>query len=164
MNPVIRIVAIAAALAGVALIARIEWPAVATNLTAMQSWTRTQGEVRAMSGDVEFELGHDPETYRASAPVDHTLGLRLFKTVPLFVDPADRTHVKPAGVLQMWLSPAAMSVFILLLLGAAVIAAQIGTGQDGASTPGTWMFTESPGPLTGGILLHSPARQWKTVV
>src|SRR6476661_4789157 len=103
MNPIIRIVAIIAALAGAWLIGRALLPALATNLTARKSWTRTVGEVRAMNGAIEFEIGSEP-SYRAFATVDHTWGLGLFKKVPLFVDPADTSHVKPAGLFQMWLA------------------------------------------------------------
>lgn len=169
MNPVVRIAVIAAALAGVVLIARVAWPAVASNLTAMHSWTRTEGEVRAMSGDVEFELGHEPDSYRASVAVDHTWGLSLFRKAPLFVDPANPSRIKPAGFFQMWLSPVGMSFFVLLLLAATWFAARAGAGQKdariaGAQSHGEWMFIQSPGPLNGGVTLHSPTRQWKTVL
>jgi hypothetical protein len=118
-----------------------------------------------MNGDIEFEIGHEPDSYRAFAPVAHTWGLRLFAKAPLFVDPTDRSHIKPAGLFQMWLSPAGMSVLILLLLATACIAVRFGTGQGGetAGVPTRWMFTESPGPLSG-ITLHSPASQWKIVL
>jgi hypothetical protein len=164
MNPVIRISVVVAALTGAVLIARAGWPAVTANLTAVRSWTRTLGEVRAMNGDVEFELGREPDLYRASAGVDHTWGLRLFEKAPLFVDPANPSHVKPAGFLQMWLSPAGMSVFLLLLLSIAWMAARAGAGQATAQSQGQWMFTESPGPLGGDLILHSPTRQWKIVL
>lgn len=155
---------VVAALLGVVLIARAGWPAVAANLIAMRSWTRAVGEVRAMNGDVEFELGQEPDSYRASAAVDHTWGLSLFKKAPLFVDPANPAHVKPAGLLQMWLSPAGLSVFLLVLLSIAWMAARAGAGQETAKSQGQWMFTESPGPLTGDLTLHSPTRQWKIVL
>ena len=79
MNPVIRIAVVIAALSGVFLITRTAWPAVASNLTALKSWNRTEGEVRAMNGDIEFEIGHEPDSYRAFAAVDHTWGLSLFR-------------------------------------------------------------------------------------
>jgi hypothetical protein len=169
MNPIIRIAVIAAALAGAWLIGRALSPAVATNLTARKSWTRTEGEVRAMNGAIEFEIGREPSAYRAFATVEHTWGLRLFKKVPLFVDPADPSRIKPAGLLQMWLAPAGMSGLILLLLAIALIAARLGTGPTVAQTDAPhaqvqWMFTESPGPLGGGIILHSPTKQWKIVL
>lgn len=160
---------IIAALAGAWLIGRTMWPGVASNLTARKSWTHTEGEVRAMNGAIEFEVGREPSAYRAFATVDHTWGLRLFKKVPLFVDPADPSRIKPAGLLQMWLSPAGMSGLILVLLATALIAARLGTAQTVAQTDAgqaqvQWMFTESPGPLGGGIILHSPTRQWKIVL
>ena len=122
-----------------------------------------------MNGAIEFELGREPSAYRAFANVDHTWGLRLFKTVPLLVDPADPSRIKPAGFLQMWLAPAQMSGLILLLLATALIAASVGTGQSVANTEAgqghaKWMFTKSLGPLGDGISLHSPTRQWKIVV
>src|SRR5882762_5010704 len=156
MNPVIRISVVIAALTGAVLIARAGWPAVAANLTAMRSWTRAVGEVRAMNGDVEFELGREPDLYRASAAVDHTWGLSLFQKAPLFVDPANPSHVKPAGLFQMWLSPAGMSVLLLLLLSIAWMAARAGAGQEVAQSKGQWMFIESPGPLSSDLTLHSP--------
>jgi len=169
MNPLIRIALVTAALAGACLVARSVWPALAGNLIALRSWTRTEGEVRALNGAAEFEIGAEPDSYRALAAVDHTWGLRLFHRVPLFVDPADATRVKPAGLLQMWLAPAGMACFILLFLAAAWFGARIGHGQESlpnlAGRPESrWMFTPSPGPLQGGIVLHSPPRQWKIVV
>ena len=109
MNPIVRILLVVAALAGAWMIGRAMWPGVANNLLALKSWTRTEGVVRAMNGAIEFELGREPSSYRAFANVDHTWGLSLFKTVPLFVDPADRSRIKPAGFLQMWLAPAELS-------------------------------------------------------
>jgi hypothetical protein len=167
MNPIIRIAVVMAALAGACLIGRAAWPEVAGNLTALKSWAQTEGEVRSMNGAIEFEIGHEPDSYRAFATVAHTWGLRLFGKAALFVDPADRSHIKPAGLFQMWLSPAGMSVFILLLLATASMA-RFGSGQSAGETAGTptrsqWMFTESPGPLRG-ITLHSPTRQWKIVL
>jgi hypothetical protein len=164
MNPMIRLSVIVAALTGVFLIVRTAWPAIAANLQAMRSWIRTVGEVRAMNGDIEFELGREPDLYRATAAVDHNWGLRLFKQAPLFVDPADRSRIKPAGLLQMWLSPFGMSVFVLLLLATVWVAARAGAGQTPAQSQGQWMFTASPAPLTDAVILHSPTRQWKTVL
>jgi hypothetical protein len=164
MNPMIRLSVIVAALSGVFLIVRAAWPSVAANLEAMRSWIRTSGEVRAMNGDIEFELGREPDSYRATTAVDHTWGLSLFKQAPLFVDPVDRSHIKPAGLLQMWLSPCGMSVFVLLLLSTAWIAARAGSRQTAAQSQGQWMFTASPAPLHDGVTLHSPTRQWKTVL
>jgi hypothetical protein len=118
-----------------------------------------------MNGDIEFEIGREPDSYRAVATVDHTWGLSLFKKVPLFVNPADRLRVKPAGFLQMWLSSAGMSVFVLLLLMAAGAAARFGAGQTAESpTDSRWMFSRAAGPLSGGITLHSPPGQWKIVL
>ncbi len=118
-----------------------------------------------MNGDIEFEIGQEPDSYRAFAPVTHTWGLRLFGKAPLLVDPADRAHIKPAGVFQMWLTPAAMTLFILLLLATAWMGARLGTEVEtaGRQSHSPWMFTESPGPF-GGIALHSPSRQWKIVL
>ena len=82
------------------------WPAVANNLTALRSWTRTEGVVKEVGDKVQFEIGREPSSYHAYAEVDHTWDLGEFRKVPLFVDPADRTRVKPAGFLQMWLLPA----------------------------------------------------------
>lgn len=122
-----------------------------------------------MNGAIEFELGREPSAYRAFAKVDHTWGLRLFKKVPLFVDPADPSRIKPAGFLQMWLAPAELSGLILILLATALIAAFFGTGQSVARTEASqsqarWVFTPSPGPLGNGISLHSPTKQWKIVL
>jgi hypothetical protein len=135
------------------------------NLTALKFWNRAQGEVRAMNGEVEFEIGQEPASYRAFAAVDHTWGLRLFSQAPLLVDPANPAHIKPAGLFQMWLTPAGMAGFVLLLLALASFSALFGTGQTAAAVQShaQWMFSESPGPLTG-ITLHSPARQWKIVL
>src|SRR6266498_1415732 len=105
MNPLIRIALVVAAMSGSWLIGRAMWPAVANNLMVRKSWMRTEGEVRAMAGDIEFELGSEPAAYRAMAKVDHTWGLSLFHKAPLWVDPADPAHIKTAGFLQMWLTP-----------------------------------------------------------
>jgi hypothetical protein len=135
---------VAAALAGAVLIARMTWLAVAANLTVMRSWILTEGEVRAMNGAVEFELGREPDEYRALATVDHTWGLSLFKRAPLFVDPNDPKRIKTAGFLQMWLTPAGMSAFVLLLLSIAFMAARVGIGitapVPGQQARGQWMF------------------------
>jgi hypothetical protein len=164
MHPAIRIAVVAAALLGIAMIGRAAWTAVAGNLTALRSWTRAEGEVRAMNSPVEFELGQEPSARRAFATVEHTWGLSLFKKVPLFVDPADPAHIRTAGFLQMWLSPAGMAGLIVLLLAVGVVAARAGAGQRVQAGGAQWMFTESPGPLPGGVLLRSPARQWKIVM
>lgn len=116
-----------------------------------------------MNGDIEFEIGHEPDSYRAFAPVAHTWGLSLFHRAPLLVDPADRSHIKPAGLFQLWLSPAGMSFFILLLLAIATVAVRFGAGQTADPSRSQWMLTESPGPMNG-ITLHSPARQWRIVL
>jgi hypothetical protein len=164
MNPIIRIWLVAAALAGIWVVGRAMWPLVATNLTAPRLWTRTTGEVRAMNGAVEFEIGQEPSSYRAFAEVNHNWGLSLFKKVDLFVDPADSKRVKPAGFLQMWLTPAEMACLLLLLLTAAWLAAFLGSGAQDAQLHGQWTFSASPGPLENGVILHSPTRQWKIVL
>ncbi|HWC98041.1 MAG TPA: hypothetical protein VG456_14875 [Candidatus Sulfopaludibacter sp.] len=163
MNPWARILLIVPALAGAALILVTALPAIRANLTALHSWTRTEGEVRAMSGAIEFELGTEEASHRAFANVDHTWGLSLFKKAPLFIDPADSTRVKPAGLLQMWLAPVEMAGLVLLLLVVALLSAGIGriTAVD---TSAVWMFTPSPGPASGGVTLHAPVGQWKIVV
>lgn len=165
----VRISLVIAALAGVWLIGRAVWPAVSNNLIARKSWTRTEGVVRGMNVDIEFELGSEPTSYRAFAKVDHTWGLSLFKKVPLFVDPADASRIKPAGFLQMWLAPAEMSGMILLLLVGALMAVTLGKEQNVARTEarqsqGRWLITPSPGALANGISLHSPSKQWKIVL
>src|ERR1035438_3980236 len=33
-----------------------------------------------------------------------------------------------------------------------------------ALSPSQWVFTKSPGPLPGGISLHSPPNQWKIIL
>jgi hypothetical protein len=169
MHPIIRISLVVAALTGAWLVGRAMWPAVAKNLIARRSWTRTDGEVRAMNGAIGFELGREPSAYRAFAKVDHTWGLRLFGRAALFVDPADPSHIQPAGFLQMWLAPAEMSALILILVATSLIAALLGTGQgvvraEGGQTQARWVFTPSPGPLGNGISLRSPTRQWKIVM
>ncbi|MCU1232780.1 MAG: hypothetical protein JWP63_747 [Candidatus Solibacter sp.] len=164
MNPMVRIWLLLGAMAGILLVGRAMWPLVTGNLAARNSWTRTEGEVRAMSGAVEFEIGSEPSSYRAFAQVDHTWGLSLFKKAPLFIDPADPTRVKTAGLLQMWLAPAEMAGLLILLLAAVWLAASLGTVPSSASTPGSWQFVPSPGPRIDGIRLYSPSRQWKIVV
>lgn len=172
MNPLIRISLVIAAMSGSWLIARAMWPAVSSNLMARRSWTRTEGEVRGLAGDVEFELGSEPETYRATTKVDHNWGLTLFHKAPLWMDPADQTRIKTAGFLQMWLAPAALGGMMLLLLATALFAALAGTGPviataDGMPRHARWQFTTSPGALNTlgeGINLHSPDKQWKIVV
>uniref|UniRef100_Q02BL6 Uncharacterized protein n=1 Tax=Solibacter usitatus (strain Ellin6076) TaxID=234267 RepID=Q02BL6_SOLUE len=164
MHPIIRIWLVAAALAGIWVVGRVVWPLVATNLNARRSWTRTTGEVRAMNGAVEFEIGQEPSSSRAFAEVNHTWGLNLFEKVELFVDPSDPVRVKPAGFVQMWLTPAEMAGLLLLLLAAAWMAAFLGSGAQDAQLHGQWAFSTSPGPLENGVILHSPARQWKIVI
>ncbi len=170
MNPIIRIAVVIAAVSGACLIARVAWPVVAGNLAALKSWNRTEGEVRSTNGAIEFEIGREPDSYRAFATVDHTWGLSLFKKAPLLVDPADPARIKPAGFLQLWLSTAEMSVFVLLLLMVAAIGARFGTAQPAAQMPGgppesRWMFSPSPGPASESIVvLRSPARHWKACI
>jgi len=141
---------------------RAAWPVVESNLTALKSWTRTDGEVTNLAGPVEFELGEDPSKYRVSVDVDHMWGLKIFTRAPLLIDPADPTRIKPAGFLQMWLSPAGMAGLILLLLAVGVSVARVGTGESAAH--GGWMFTEAPQRNAGTVVLHSPTRQWKIVL
>lgn len=169
MNPTIRFGLILAALAGAAMIGRAAWPAVESNLTALKFWTRTDGEVTNLAGPVEFELGREPSKYKASVDVDHMWGLRIFERAPLLVDPSDATRIRPAGFLQMWLSPAGMGGLILLLLAVAAAVARVDTAPpqfNGAEPQSNaqWMFSEAPAPLGGGIFLHSPKRQWKIVL
>ena len=164
MNPIIRVWIVVAAMAGIWLVGRAVWPLVAANLTASRSWARTQGEVRAMNGAIEFEIGSEPSSYRAFAQVDHTWGLSLFHKAPLFLDPADATRVKPAGFLQMWLAPAEMAGLLILLLAAGLFAAQLGTSSGAGQPHGQWVFSTPPGALSEAISLHSPERQWKIVL
>jgi hypothetical protein len=164
MHPIIRISLVVAALAGIWLVGRTMWPLVASNLVARKTWNLTEGEVRGMNGTIEFELGHEPDAYRAFAEVNHTWGLSLFKKVPLFVDPADPARVKPAGFLQMWLAPAEMAGLIVLLLAVTLMAALPGSQSGAGQSQGQWAFSASPGALEDGISLHSPTRQWKIVL
>ncbi len=139
--------------------------------------------VEGVGDRVEFELGKEGSTplppwappgmptdsKRAFAAVEHHWGLRFGGKAPIFVDPADPSHIKTAGVLQMWLFPAAMSGLIVLFLASALIVARLGTGQsvaqaDAGQAQGRWMFSQSPGPLGGGIILHAPTRHWKAVL
>ena len=150
MNPTIRIAIVVAALAGVLLIGKAAWPAVASNLTALKSWTRREAVVVTMNDRVEFELGKEGSTplppwappgmptdsKRAFAAVEHEWGLRLGGKVPVFVDPADPSRIKTAGVFQMWLFPAAMSGLIVLFLVSALIVVRLGTGQAVAQADG----------------------------
>jgi hypothetical protein len=162
MNPAIRFGVILAALAGALMIGRAAWPLVESNLTALKSWTRTDGEVTNLAGPVEFEVGEDPFKYRASVDVEHMWGLRIFTRAPLFVDPGDVMRIKPAGFLQMWLSPAGLLGLVLLLLVVAGAFARVGTGER--APHGGWMFTEAPQRNGGAVVLHSPPRQWKIVL
>jgi len=164
MNPLVRVLVAGAALIGVCMIGRVLLPVARGNLTAAKSWTRTQGEVRAMNGAIEFEIGAEPESYRAFATVGHTWGLSLFKKVPLYVDPADNSRVMPAGVLQMWLDPVEMMALALLLLAISGMAVVAGREQGADTTAAFWMFTRPPGALASGVSLHAPGRQWKIAI
>src|SRR5436190_18374190 len=125
MNPTVGFGLILAALAGALIVGRGAWPAVESNLTALKFWTRTDGEVTNLAGPVEFELGRDPDKYRASVDVDHMWGLTIFRRAPLFVDPSDTTHIKPAGFLQMWLTPVGMCALVLVLFAVAGLVARV---------------------------------------
>ena len=165
MHPILRFSLVVAALAGACLIGRVIWPAISANLLARKSWTRTEAEVRAMPGDIEFELGTEDSPHRAFAKVDHQWGLSLFRKVPVFLDPDDASRVKPAGFLQMWLGPVELAGLLLFLIVAAVTVGLIGTGPVTASpNQAQWLFTASPGPAVDGLSLRPPANQWKIVM
>jgi len=164
MNPLVRVLIAGAALAGVCMIGRVLLPAVRRNVTTAKSWTWTQGEVRAMNGAIEFEIGTEPDSYRAFASVGHTWGLSLFQKVPLYVDPADSSRVMPAGVLQMWLGPVEMAGLALLLMAISGMALLAGRQQGPDPTAAFWMFTRPPGALVSGVSLHAPTRQWKIAI
>jgi len=157
MHPMVRVVIVCAALAGVFVAGRATWLKVAGNLAAMRSWRRTEAWVYYQGYPAQFVIGKDNEErdearnrheYR-TANVDHLLGLSTAGAVPMFQDPADPTRVMPAGFLQMWLFPAAMSGWIVVLLAAAVYLA-LAAPKTGA-------------PLlpVDGITLQYPSGIWK---
>ena len=164
MNPVIRIAVVIAALSGVFLIARTAWPAVASNLTALKSWNRTEGEVRAMNGDIELKSVANRTRSRVCRGGPY-VGLASVPESSAVIDPVDPLASSLPGSSKCgsrrrkcltlfcccWPQP-----------GWARASAPV-RGRRRETQPG-WMFTESPGPLSGAIILHSPTRQWKIVL
>jgi hypothetical protein len=57
-----------------------------------------------------------------------------------------------------------MFLFVLALLAVAWTAVRIGSGVEMQAAGSGWMVTPSPGPLSGGVIVHSPERQWKIVM
>ena len=151
----VRFAILAAALAAVSIVGRATWLKVAGNVEAMRSWRRTEGLVYYQGYTSQFVMGNnnaeieearDRREFRTAA-VDHLMGLS--GTVPMFQYPADPTRVKPAGFLQMWLFPAAMTGWILVLLAAAAYLALSGQNVDAQLVP------------ADGITLHYPSGTWK---
>lgn len=171
MAPLVRNYILLYCLAGCAVIGWLTVRSLTSNFTALHSWIRLEGRVSSYTRPVRIIPSTDERVGFEQAllvAVDHTFGLKdSGKVVALFQDPNDPKHLKTAGFLQMWLFPAWMMGLILALLGAAALTIWLGNGhrlwgpEYGRSQ---WMYTPAPGPLPGGIVLHSPPSYWKIAV
>ena len=111
---------------------------------------------------MQIEIGTEPDTRRVMIRTDHQLGLSALKKAPGCVDPADPAHVRPGGLLQMWLRPAALVLLAVFFLGCALAAARVGRNEGGAGYgPGHWMLSEAPAPLDTDLRVHRPASEWR---
>jgi hypothetical protein len=163
MHTDVRIALVFLASALAAMAAWFARSAVMDNLVALRSWTRTQGLVTGVSGnDVEIELGTEPDTRHVTISPDHQLGLSIFKTAPIYVDPADPAHARSGGLLQLWLWPAALVLLAVFFFGSAVAAARVGrtAGETGYGA-GRWMWTAPPPTLQTEVRVYRPATEWK---
>jgi hypothetical protein len=158
----VRIALVLLALAVAALAAWLARPAVVDNLAALRSWTRTEGVVYSVGTNrVEIELGTDPDTRRVWVPADHQIMLPQY-SVPVYVDPADPGRARMAGVLQMWLRPAALVLIAVVFLGCALAAARVGRGAGATGYgAGHWTLSAPPPPLQTDVRVHRPASEWK---
>jgi hypothetical protein len=69
----------------------------------------------------------------------------------------------------MWLAPAQLAVMMLILLVVAGLVLSLGTGGnlprlESRASQARWVFTPSPGPLSGDISLREFPRRWKIVL
>jgi hypothetical protein len=158
----VRIALVLLGLAVAALAAWLARPAVAVNLAALRSWTRTEGRVYSVKSDrVEIEFGTDPDTRRLWVPADHQYFLPEYR-VPVYVDPADPSRARMAGLLQMWLRPAALMLIAVAFLGLALAAARVGRGDSSSAYGvGHWMMSAPPAPLQTEVRVYRPASEWK---
>jgi hypothetical protein len=158
----VRIALVLVALAVAALAAWLAWPAVVDNLAALRSWTRTEGRVYSVENNrVEIEFGTDPETRRVWVPADHQFFLPEYG-VQVYVDPADPARARMAGLLQMWLRPAALALIVAAFLGLALAAARVGRGDRAAGYGrGHWTLSTPPPPLQTEVRVYRPASEWK---
>src|SRR5262249_4299425 len=103
------------------------------------------------------------DTVRERVPVDHHVGLSFLQKVTVLVDPADNTHRRIGGFLQLWLWPAGLLLASAVLLGGAAAASRVGRGSaiDGAESAGRWMFTPPPPPLDTDIRVYRPETEWR---
>jgi hypothetical protein len=133
------------------------------NLVMLRSWTRTEGLVAyAGNHEVQIELGTEPDTRRVTIRPDHQIGLSALKRVPVYIDPADPAHVRPGGLLQIWLGPAALLLLTLFFFACALAAVRVGrTGDETGYGASRWMMNESPPPLDTNLRVHRPASEWK---
>lgn len=164
MHTEVRIALLLITAAVAALAAWFAWTAVRDNLAMLHSWTRTQGLVSAMpaANYVEIEIGAEPDLRRVVVSPDHQLGLSLFKTVPVYLDPADPRHARAGGLFQLWLWPAGMSVLAVIFLGLTVTAARVGRGSGATGFgAGHWMLSPPPPPLETDLRVHRPPTEWK---
>jgi hypothetical protein len=160
MHPLVRVLIVGSALAGVVGVGWPAWVKIHSNLTAMHSWRRTEAWVTFQGYPAQFYIGNtnqERDEARSrnevrTAEVDHLLGLSTTGGVPMFQDPADPQRVKPAGFLQMWLFPAAMTGWILVLLAVAAATVYLTRPDSNAGVP----LLEAE-----GIVLRPPPGSWK---
>ena len=145
----VRIVLVAIALILTAVPAWLAGRVISENRAIARSWTPSEGMVTGMAADdwVEIEL-QGSDGARAQVPIVHKLGLSFQKRVPIYVDPANPTRVRTAGLLQMWLWPAGLVFVAVLLFAGAGAAARLG--------PKPPLFTPA-----SGIVVQRPVSEWK---
>jgi hypothetical protein len=158
----VRIALALLALAVAALAAWLVRPAIVDNLAALHSWTRTEGRVYSVETNrVQIEFGTDPGTRRVWIPTDHQYFLPEY-TVQAYVDPADTSRARLAGLLQMWLRPAALILIVAAFLGLALAAARVGRGAAASGFgAGHWTLSAPPAPLLTEVRVYRPASEWK---
>ena len=111
MYPGVRFAVVALALLAAAGGGFFAQRIIARNLSVIKSWTKMQAKVAstAASNQVAVELPGDPYPSALNIPLEHPLGLPVGKTIPVYVDPADRSRAQLGGLLQLWLWPLSLA-------------------------------------------------------
>ncbi len=156
MYPEVRFALIALALAAALAAGYFAQKIASENLTIRRTWTSADADVIRMPATNYVEVQLADERRIVLTPT-HSLGLSLFKKVPIYLDPADPNRAEFGGLLQMWLWPATLIAAAMVCLLIAVTFARAGHSDSG----GGWKISSPPPQIQTDIRVQSPSSEWK---